>query len=114
MLLVFAWTRKQAFTHISFTSCAFKHNCGSSGKAPYDLRFDASYKASMSLAVPALLDIKILDLDPLDTECFASTSDYSKGENITPAKACIQLMSCFALVSCCLLRMHVLKVQQQV
>lgn len=28
--------------------------------------------------------------DPLDTERFASASDYSKGENITPAKAQLQ------------------------
>ncbi|KAL0035916.1 hypothetical protein WJX77_007853 [Trebouxia sp. C0004] len=34
--------------------------------------------------------IKSSDPDPLDTERFASASDYSKGENITPAKA--QLM----------------------
>lgn len=30
------------------------------------------------------------DPDPLDTERFASASDYSKGENITPAKAQLQ------------------------
>ena len=30
------------------------------------------------------------DIDPLDTERFASASDYSKGDNITPAKAQLQ------------------------
>ncbi|KAL0023364.1 hypothetical protein WJX77_011404 [Trebouxia sp. C0004] len=34
--------------------------------------------------------IKSPDPDPLDTERFASASDYSKGENITPAKAQLQ------------------------
>ena len=34
--------------------------------------------------------IKSSDPDPLDTERFASASDYSKGENITPAKAQLQ------------------------
>ena len=54
--------------------------------------FDFCYKTSMSPAVPALLeaDIKISDPDPLDTERFASASDYSKGENLTPAKAQLQ------------------------
>ncbi|KAL0036505.1 hypothetical protein WJX77_010488 [Trebouxia sp. C0004] len=33
---------------------------------------------------------KTFDLDPLDTERFASASDYSKGENIAPAKAQLQ------------------------
>lgn len=44
----------------------------------------------MSFAVPALRDIKVSDPDPLDTERFASASDYSKGENLTPAKAQLQ------------------------
>jgi len=35
-------------------------------------------------------DIKVSDPDPLDTERFASASDYSKGKNLTPAKAQLQ------------------------
>ena len=42
--------------------------------------FNTCYKTSMSPADP----------DPLDTERFASASDYSKGENLTPAKAQLQ------------------------
>ena len=34
--------------------------------------------------------IKSSDPDPLDTERFASASDYSKGENITPPKSQLQ------------------------
>ncbi|KAL0039702.1 hypothetical protein WJX77_005632 [Trebouxia sp. C0004] len=33
---------------------------------------------------------KSFDQDPLETERFASASDYSKGETITPAKAQLQ------------------------
>ena len=59
---------------------------------PALLSLNTCYKTSMSLAVPALLDIKISDPDPLDTEHFASASDYSKGENLTPAKAQLQII----------------------
>ncbi len=47
---------------------------------------------NVSTAAPALLaaEIKSLDPDPLDTERFASASDYSKGENLTPAKSQLQ------------------------
>lgn len=34
--------------------------------------------------------IKSSDPDPLDTERFASASDYSTGDNMTPAKAQLQ------------------------
>ena len=30
------------------------------------------------------------DVDPLDTDRFASASDYSKGDNVMPAKAQLQ------------------------
>ncbi len=33
---------------------------------------------------------KASDVDPLDTDQFGSASDYSKSENITPAKAQLQ------------------------
>ena len=47
---------------------------------------------NVSTAASALLaaEIKSLDPDPLDTERFASASDYSTGNNFTPAEAQLQ------------------------
>ena len=42
------------------------------------------------MLVEGTAQTKSFDLDPLDTERFASASDYSKGENIAPAKAQLQ------------------------
>ena len=51
--------------------------------------------AQLTLVLPAAsalpgAGIQSADPDPLDTERFASESDYSKGDNFTPAKAQLQ------------------------
>lgn len=42
------------------------------------------------MLVEGTAQTKSFDPDPLDTDHFATASDYSNGENITPAKAQLQ------------------------
>ena len=54
------------------------------------LLVDLPVKTDLCMLLEGTAEIKSSDTDPLDTERFASASDYSKNENNPPAKAQLQ------------------------
>ena len=54
------------------------------------LLVDLTVKTDLCMLLEGTAEIKSSDLDPLDTERFASASDYSKNDNNPPAKAQLQ------------------------
>ena len=65
-------------------------HCKPLGLLLVDLTVNTVNTADLCMLLEGTAQIKSSDLDPLDTEHFASASDYSKNDNHPPAKAQLQ------------------------